>query len=250
MTSEEGKKTNNVVGDEEYQYPNEEYVAETTPPEEEEAVQQEKRTNIVWRMIQNNKRVTAVIVFAIVAIIAFKIMKPGGEDTQTVSKPKQKPVAQQPVQRQQPVQQTPNPAVENQLSGLKQETQTSAAAVNQLQNQVQNLRSQLSQTAASQAQLNQSMVVLVDQVKKLTAELHKKPEKKHKKAAAKAPPMTFHLKAVVPGRAWIISNDGLSESVSVGDSIPQYGKVKVVDANRGMVLTSSGKVIGYGANDH
>ena len=251
MTSDNQNTTGKITDksvNEEYQYPNEEYVAETTPPEEQPP-EPEKRSNVFMRMIQNNKRVTVVVVVVIVALIAFKFMK---SDSETASQPVQQPVVQQPVAP--PVQQPvapPSTQVESQLGGLTQEAQTNQAAISQLQNQVQALQSQLGEATAAQAQLNQSMVVLVDQVKQLTAELHVvKPAKKPVKATPKAPPMIFHLKAVVPGRAWIMSNDGLSESVSVGDTVPQYGTVKVVDANRGMVITSSGKVISYGSNDH
>lgn len=242
MTNEDKHQ---ATGDEEYQYPNEEYVAETTPPEQHEKPQ--KRANFIIRAIQNNKRVTIVIVVAIVALIAFKFMS--HQNKPKIITTRKKPLVQQPL-RQTVTQTQPNPAVTNQLSAMQQHTQENQTEISQLQNQITDLRAQLAQTHVVQTQLNQSMVVLVEQLKQLTAQTHHKVSKKVKRTAPPPPPLVFHLKAVVPGRAWIVSNNGLSESVSAGDAIPQYGTVKVVDANRGMVLTSSGKVIGYGENDH
>ena len=241
MNDENHKST----GDEEYQYPNEEYVTETTPPEERE--EQPKQPNFFMRFVQNNKKITIVIVIIIVVLIAFKLMS-SHKSTEAVTKPQQTVVAQQ-----QPTVVQPSPEVVSQLNSLKQDEQNSQATVNQLQNRIQDIRDQLNQTTAAQLQLNQSMEALVQQVKHLAQNIQltqTKPVAKTRKKAVPPPPMVFHLKAIVPGRAWIVSNNGLSESVAVGDAIPQYGTVKVVDTNRGMVLTSSGKVIGYGANDH
>ncbi|WP_423063614.1 type IV secretion protein IcmG [Candidiatus Paracoxiella cheracis] len=237
--------------DDDYQYPNEEYVDETTPEEEKEETQTESRANFIIRLIQNNKRVTVVVVLVIVALIAFKIM---GHHSKPEVIATSKPAVQQPIvqpEAPQTVAQTaPSTELMDQLGSLKQSAQENQNEISQLQNQISDLRTQLSQANSAQTQLNQSVVMLVQQIKQLTTEAHQQPVKKVENAAPPPPPLVFHLKAVVPGRAWIVSNDGLSESVSVGDTIPQYGTVKVVDADRGMVLTSSGKVIGYGENDH
>jgi len=230
------------MGDEEYQYPNEEYVTETTPTEEREP---KKRMNFIVHLIQNNKRVTVVVLVVIIALIAFKIMR-GRNKIQPVVK--SHPVVQQSAPRL--VAQTqPSPELINQLNALKQSADENQAQISQLQNQLTDMGTQLRQSNSTQEQLNQSMSVLVQELKQLANKTQKQPVKKIKKAALPIRPIVFHLKAIVPGRAWIVSNDGLSESVSVGDTIARYGTVKVVDANRGMVLTSSGKVIGYGEND-
>lgn len=63
------------------------------------------------------------------------------------------------------------------------------------------------------------------------------------------PGITYHLKAVVPGRAWIQSTTGLLTTVKVGDSLSGYGVVKAINATQGWVGTSSGRVIQYGPYD-
>ena len=58
---------------------------------------------------------------------------------------------------------------------------------------------------------------------------------------------TYHTKAVIHGRAWLVkkgTNDSIS--ISVGDNIPTYGKVTMIDVDSGKVYTSSGRIIAFG----
>ena len=50
----------------------------------------------------------------------------------------------------------------------------------------------------------------------------------------------YSLHAVIPGRAWIKTASGQIITVTEGESIGDYGKVLVIDAAKGRVLTSSG----------
>lgn len=50
----------------------------------------------------------------------------------------------------------------------------------------------------------------------------------------------YKVHAVIPGRAWLKSVKGQMLTVSEGDTIGNYGKVLVIDAANGIVLTSSG----------
>jgi outer membrane murein-binding lipoprotein Lpp len=52
------------------------------------------------------------------------------------------------------------------------------------------------------------------------------------------PNMSVH--AIIPGRAWLKSRDGTTITVTEGDSLDRYGKVLVIDASNGVVITSSG----------
>lgn len=68
----------------------------------------------------------------------------------------------------------------------------------------------------------------------------------HKKPPA---PLVYHVKAAIPGRAWLESNTGTSTSVKVGDTIKNYGTVTNINPSTGMVDTSSGTVIKLGKFD-
>ncbi len=50
----------------------------------------------------------------------------------------------------------------------------------------------------------------------------------------------YQVHAVIPGRAWLKSTKGTIITVAEGDSLGNYGKVLVIDAAHGLVLTSSG----------
>jgi hypothetical protein len=51
---------------------------------------------------------------------------------------------------------------------------------------------------------------------------------------------TVSVHAIIPGRAWLRSDDGRIITVTQGDSIEGLGKVLRVDATEGVVVTSSG----------
>lgn len=50
----------------------------------------------------------------------------------------------------------------------------------------------------------------------------------------------YILHAVIPGRAWLKSAKGQILTVTEGDTVGNYGKILVIDAANGVVLTSSG----------
>ena len=58
----------------------------------------------------------------------------------------------------------------------------------------------------------------------------------------------YFVKAVIPGRAWLYAADGTSITVTVGDSVPGYGKVIGIDPFSGVVSTSSGIKVHYGVS--
>lgn len=51
---------------------------------------------------------------------------------------------------------------------------------------------------------------------------------------------TMSVHAIIPGRAWLKSKDGSTLTVTEGDTLDRYGKVLVIDASNGVVITSSG----------
>ncbi|MBN2690012.1 MAG: hypothetical protein JXR42_05415 [Gammaproteobacteria bacterium] len=59
----------------------------------------------------------------------------------------------------------------------------------------------------------------------------------------------YHIRAIVPGRAWLISDRGDEVSVRMGSKLGPYGKVVAIDWQKGLVRTSSNLNIDYGSND-
>lgn len=60
----------------------------------------------------------------------------------------------------------------------------------------------------------------------------------------------YHLRAVIPGRAWLIDESDKTITVRVGNLLPGYGKVNFISSREGVVITDSGDVIQYGVNDY
>lgn len=50
----------------------------------------------------------------------------------------------------------------------------------------------------------------------------------------------YSVHAVIPGRAWLKSTKGQIVTVTEGDNLGNYGKIIVIDATNGVVLSSSG----------
>jgi hypothetical protein len=59
-------------------------------------------------------------------------------------------------------------------------------------------------------------------------------------ARPKSSTPAYLVHAIIPGRAWLKANNGQIMTVTEGDTLGDYGKVLVIDAASGMVLTSSG----------
>lgn len=57
-------------------------------------------------------------------------------------------------------------------------------------------------------------------------------------------PPKYFLHAIVPGRAWLSTQEGQIITVSVGSTLPVLGIVKNLDADRELVHFNTGKIIG------
>ena len=253
-------------GDDEYQFPGDEYMdaessaqsekthAEKSTPTAAEldaatahdsatTATQAKKAGIELKSrfaAIKNKRAIWIVVIAVVILIIFSLMR--HNDKSKVVSP---PVRQQPV-----VQQT-NPRVTSQLDQLQQSEQASENTVAQLQSNLNQLQSSLQSEANSQTQTNQHIDALISQVQVLSNQLHDlKQVKKPLQKKWIPKPIVYHVKAIEPGRAWVVGSNGESDTITIGNKLTDYGTVEAINADSGMVLTSSGKVISYGQNDY
>jgi prefoldin subunit 5 len=122
-------------------------------------------------------------------------------------------------------------AMDSRLSALTNTTSTLSRDVGNVRNEVGQVRQVLKDDGLD---INQQF----DSGSSGDAVHHRSSAHKEAKVLIEQPEYTVH--AVIPGRAWLKSARGQIMTVTEGDSIGNYGKVLVIDASNGVVLTSSG----------
>jgi intracellular multiplication protein IcmG len=131
--------------------------------------------------------------------------------------------------------------LQQQLSAVSQQTQQNQTQIQQLQNSIQQLQNTVSQLTNQVATMSSTIDTLAASMVKPTRTVSK---------AKKAPPRpVYQVRAVVPGRAWLQEKQGQHIvkllTVKVGDFLPGYGRVQVINPSEGQVITSWGSVIRY-----
>ena len=262
------------MGDDEYQFPQEEYAGEGS---HEEVVEPEVasaaagsaaasgdgfRKKIIegykGTVSARNKRIILISVGLIFVLLlpklsdVFHVAPKKAEDT-LASKPVQ-PVVQQPAPVEQPiVSQQPDqpaiaPSVDPSLDEARAYRSQADGKIQELQNQVSSIQNSLAQSESTNEQLQKSVSQLTSQVQALSVQL--KQQMMAEKTQPKSKKVNFYLRAVVPDRAWVMTSSGETVSVSVGDSLDQYGTIQSIDPVYGVIETSSGRKITYGSNDY
>lgn len=141
-----------------------------------------------------------------------------------------------------------------QTAQLKNRFDQLSARLDEQQNTVKRLDFMLGQLQA-QATANNAILTKLStqwdeqQAKQKALEEAKKKALAKKAAKASKPKITYVVKAMVPGRAWLQSSDGEALTVRVGDNLPDAGTITVLDVDQGMIATSAGTTIQYSPND-
>lgn len=129
-----------------------------------------------------------------------------------------------------------------------------------LEQRVATLAQQLTELKEENAKVADVLEVLIEQLIQQTQQLEKLAQAQktnsqatNKKTAIKEEELpTYYVQAMIPGRAWLFKKErGTSTTLTVarGDSLPGYGQITAIDPSRGVVITNSGKVIGYEPGD-
>jgi hypothetical protein len=154
------------------------------------------------------------------------------------------------------------------LNKLEQAISENGEASENLQQQIGGLTNAISGIQDNIAQLTQQINTLSEQIKKPrsmstptpVAIVHKPKVVKRAKPKTsvyvpsaingRQPTITaYFVKAMIQGRAWLISPDGATFTIGSGDNLPGYGQVLSINPDRGVVMTSSGRVINYMPQD-
>lgn len=204
------------------------------------------------------RNIFVLIAIIIVIFVAYKFMDviTGGSLHRTVAKPVAtvtppvEPTFPAPVAE---VALPPQPtAVEKRLNALESQHADYQAGLDKLNTQVTDIQNSLSDLNAHLSSLNEAIQAIGSQLAQQQAELAARAAAKikatHVRVIHIVKPIYF-VRAMIPGRAWLITGSGETITVSLGDELPGYGTVQVIDPNQGTITTSAGAIIGYSPGD-
>jgi len=117
------------------------------------------------------------------------------------------------------------------INGLTSRMTSMENNVSELLTQQQNNSQQLSTVTTDMQNVTDVLQKLIDSQK---PKVQKKP--------AVVPVMTFYIQALIQGRAWITQGDK-NYTVVEGDALPTYGVITLINADAGIIETSSGRNI-------
>lgn len=155
-----------------------------------------------------------------------------------------KQALQSPVPKVQPIQ----PSVS---AGQLEEMANQKGRLNTLESQMVNFQAALSDMNTKLNDLSTQVSRLADQVNKPAPPpmvVRKKwhpPKNSTGRRKYRSYVYSYQLQAALPGRAWIMREDGTTFTVSLGEKIPDYGTVTSIDPDKGVVQTCSGATIKY-----
>ncbi len=138
-------------------------------------------------------------------------------------------------------------------NGLRQDS------VNKVATSLDNLNTTLKQLESRINDLSynlQSLEQKVDQQESQLATIEKRLTKPRKRKVVRRrrrvvkTRLGYKLQALVPGRAWLISEKGTTLTISEGSRVPGYGKITAIDAQQGEVKTSTGKTFAFSPNEN
>lgn len=130
--------------------------------------------------------------------------------------------------------------LQKELDSANQNSVNANKAMGGLQHDISSL------SAAVQALKSQMQTMQEEKIKQEAARIEQSTKralraKKEVSLDVSNPSLTVY--AIIPGRAWLRSQNGKTTTVVEGDQIGEYGKVLKIDAGNGVVITSSGATL-------
>lgn len=212
--------------------------------------------------------VVGILVLIIIYNFTTSLLAKKKSDSDSITQVSQKQVKQsQVVQQVQPVQtqnfnmeqenlEKENKTLQRSLSRIKESQDSINSRVSSLSNDTFKLNTEYQE-------INEKLSKLADQVEKIASavedqshtimvmsEKHRQQQRAHVDHPIKQKTyMKYNVQAVIPGRAWLIGQNGSTLTVRKGSIIPGYGVVTLIDVSQGRVLTNSGRIIAFAQTD-
>jgi len=152
----------------------------------------------------------------------------------------------------------PQPALANQvaassvvdrLNTLEQQVNSQQTSLERLNSQITDLQNSVGNIDSKISTLSSTVQAVADIIAQQQAAAAAKKAAEKKAMHVTVPKPIYYVKALVPGRAWLATQDGGTITVSLGNNLPGYGRVEVIDPNQGTLITSTGAIIGYSPGD-
>ncbi len=148
-------------------------------------------------------------------------------------------------------------AINNSLMKVKESQDSINAKIStvtedniKMANQYQDLSEKLNKLAMQIEKLSSAVEDQSQSIVSLSIRREHPPRRRQSRQQVVRPQfMRYFVKAVIPGRAWLIAENGSTLTVRKGSVVPGYGLVTMVDVSQGQVMTSSGKIITFAQND-
>lgn len=136
-------------------------------------------------------------------------------------------------------------AAKAQADALEAKSNALDQTINQQQQAITQLQSNMEMLQESVNTLTTSVSTLTQKFDTLDSKLTKPAVKQVSRAVSTPPPITYFVRAMVPGRAWLQASNGSTLSVAVGNEVPGHGTVSNVALGSGQVIMSDGSVFTY-----
>lgn len=211
----------------------------------------------ILKMIQKGAIAVIALVFVVFMYkIGTAIFHTKSASQQVKPKLASKPVPQQQVVRPAPAK-PPVALTENVMTSLKVKQEQTERELLAIRSQLGTMSQNMSDLSAQLADVKQTMLVLHERLEKQSEQMvqlksvrrqHARQPKSVRRVDVATRPV-YYIQAIIPGRAWLISTQGSTLTVSQGSMIPGYGTVRLINAKIGRVFTSSGRVIRFSQAD-
>jgi intracellular multiplication protein IcmG len=237
--------------------------AQLQPEPVEQVAQEERAPFVMTQMLRNGLIVVGSLILLVFFYKFIGSFKSGNklaaqEQIIPVAETKSMPFNNIPVQNA-ALGTTEEPHLSNKLSMLGEDQKNMGLNVAAINNQLSSVSSMMTDMSNKVVALNGMLSTLNDKVDSQSKEIERlitlQQSTKHKAirssrlSRTSIPANVFSLQAVIPGRAWIIAQNGTTMTVREGTVIAGYGVVKLIDSKQGRVVTSSGHIIRFSQSD-
>lgn len=136
-------------------------------------------------------------------------------------------------------------AAKAQADALEAKSNALDQTISQQQQSITQLQGNMETLQESVNTLTTSVSTLTEKFDALDSKLTKPAVKQASRSVSAPPPITYFVRAMVPGRAWLQASNGSTLSVAVGNEVPGHGTVSNVALGSGQVIMSDGSVFAY-----